>query len=339
MLTKKRSAEDGPTEDKIQKDENLVFCDNCKSVDRVKKLKCGHHMCAPCFMKRIVDTVDITNGNCLVSPCCVCKKTVKVIEPLGWLFGSHFNKEENIILFKTFKPLVDWYIKNKPELRYRYCSTLDCSGFYISDIIYNKCLLCEKTICQCYENSLNVPHNCFLNLPQNINVCPQCFVPISKDCAMPITMTCTRCKYSWFWCCDNYIHKSHGGIYTNNVMIKKVLDHYFKGKKEDAIDKDIKIRIMEQLRILISNDTQWSACEADIDVLNYDEVFDLIVVLNNTKIEDRFFTIRQHTVRKKCFGEVKLPTDASMITQVEMSNKNWSSLNNITGKPSVSPSK
>ena len=56
-----------------------------------------------------------------------------------------FNKEEKVTLCKTFKPLVDWYIKNKPELRYNYCPTLDCPGFYVkTSYCHGTCVFCDR---------------------------------------------------------------------------------------------------------------------------------------------------------------------------------------------------
>ena len=112
------------------------------------------------------------------------------------------------------------------------------------------------------------------------------------------------------------------GIYTNDFMIRKVLDYYFKGKKKEIIADEIKNRIMELLKILVPDNRQWKLCQIAINTLNYDELLDLTTVLNNTTNEgDRRLVIQRYFSHKICFGEVTVPSDATMITFNEIYKK------------------
>ena len=94
MSTQKRAAEDSPTEDEnmsiIDKHKNkktekdLIVCGNCKSANRVNILSCQYRLCTPCIVKRVVNTMNITNGNCSFTTC--CKKTHNMNYPVDTPF-------------------------------------------------------------------------------------------------------------------------------------------------------------------------------------------------------------------------------------------------------------
>lgn len=279
---------------------NNIDCSLCFNSFNKNFLACNHDICVDCVLTNM--SIDIGQG-CKPENNCPIKSCSKKSFDLDSIPVTTAAQKEKLLQIRLKLDNLCQNNASKPILFT--CPNQKCSKPIVksySQIKSIKCDHCKTDYCSLCGDFTHEQRPCYFASIPNIGPCPNCKTIVSKDCSTAVSVTCSRCGYSWFWCCQNYWHFDHPELYKPGLRMTLAMNRTMVEHKQLAAHT---IEVFKRLFVLSPSD--FNNIIYDLGYLTIAEI--RLLMLKIAKINNmanRIFILRKYILSKICIGIIDL---------------------------------